>query len=288
MTPPLVLGLLLVAWPTVATDSDCPSAMDVESTLRVLLRDDNLQAGAVEVKTTPNGLIIELRPDDRDLGAQRALAVVGTCKERARAVAVVIATWWPAKPAHEVEPILESAARPEAVATKKLSRPLSLIAGGFASLVSGSASAGARVEALWLPWLGSIGPRLALSGTGPHGGDLGDGQARFTRAAAELGMAYADRWLSLDASVLASLFWVEGSGFSERNQTATGFAAGATMGARVGWPVGRLQPWIGLRGLMWPQSQRLYVLDLSTDIQTSRAMPHWEFQLGAGVAFSVF
>jgi hypothetical protein len=183
--------------------------------------------------------------------------------------------------------MLASAAPTGSVATEERSRPLLLVAGGFASLVADSVTAGARVEALWLPWSGSLGPRLGLSGTGPHGGDLGNGSVSFMRAATELGMAYADRWLSLDASLVASLFRVEGSGFRVRNQTAVGFAVGASAGARVGFHLGGLQPWIGLRGLLWPQSQRMYVLDPSTDTETSRSMPHWELQLGAGVASSI-
>ena len=287
MSLALVLGLLVAARPVVATDSDCPSARDIESYLSVLLPGDHLRTGVVEVKIAPEGLTVDLRPEDPALHAQRALAVVGTCQERARAVAVVVATWWPAAAAPAAEPMLESAAPAGSVATEARSRPLLLVAGGFASLVADSVTAGARVEALWLPWSGSLGPRLGLSGTGPHGGDLGHGSVSFMRAAAELGMAYADRWLSLDASLVASLFRVEGSGFRVRNQTAVGFAAGASAGARVGFRLGGLQPSIGLRGLLWPQSQRIYVLDPSNDTETSRSMPHWELQLGAGVAFSI-
>ena len=284
MISTLALAFLLAAGPVITTDSDCPSARDIGSYLSVLLPGALSQAGAVNVTAAPDGLVVELRPEDPGFGAQRSLAVVGTCEERARAAAVVIATWWPAKPTRIQSTTPETSTVAKSGATEK--HQLALVPGIFASVVSGSMAPGLRVEALWLRWSPAIGPRLAVSGTSRHGGALGDGQAHFTRAAAEFGVAYAGRTLGLDAGALASLFWIEGSGFNV-NQKATGFAAGTTAGARVGWSFRRFQPWLGLRGILWPQSQRIYILQPSTNIETSRSLPHWELQLGAGIALSL-
>jgi hypothetical protein len=286
MISTLALAFLLAAGPIIATDSDCPSARDIGSYLSVLLPGELSQSGAVNVTTVPDGLVVELRPEDPEFGAQRSLAVVGTCEERARAAAVVIATWWPTKPTRTQAPTPEASTVAKPVATQKHAYQLALVSGVFASVVSGSTAPGLRVEALWFRWSSVIGPRLAVSGTGQHGGALGEGQAHFRRAAVEFGVAYVGRSLSLDAGALASLFWIEGSGFNE-NQKATGFAAGATAGVRVGWSFRRLQPWLGLRGILWPQSQRTYVLQPSTHTETSRPIPHWELQLGAGIALSL-
>jgi hypothetical protein len=283
MITTIVLGLLLSAQPTVGSNSNCPSARDIESNLSVLLPGETAQPGTVLVSTTPDGLLVELRPKTPGSGALRSVAVGDNCEERAKAAAVVIATWWPTGAA----PSVRSETQPATVKWSDTRRRLGLSVGGYASVVSGSVAPGGRAEATWTPRGQAFGLRLSLGGTGPQGGSLGQGQAHWTRAAAELGPTFSLGNLRLDGGMVASLMWIEGSGFAV-NQKSTGGSLGATAGVRLGWAWGRALPWLELRGLLWPQSQRIYITDSATDLQTTRPMPHWELQLGAGIAFSLF
>ena len=162
-----------------------------------------------------------------------------------------------------------------------------LSAGGYASVAWSGVSPGGRAEAVWSRFGRGFGLRLALGGTAQHGGSLGQGQAHWSRAAAELGPTFSLGNLRLDAGGVASILWIEGSGFAV-NQKSTGGSVGATTGVRMGWAWGRTLPWLELRGQWWPQTQRIYVTDSASDLQTSRAMPHLELQLGAGIAFTLY
>jgi hypothetical protein len=251
----------------------------------VLLPDGTAQAGRVNVATLPETLLIDLRPEQADLGVQRSLIVSGTCEERARSVAVVIATWWPVEPARSTEVAFGSGPAGDTVG--KGGQRLELGAVGFASVVSEGVAPGLGLEAQWLPWSRTHGLRLALSGTGSHGGALGQGQAHWQRAGAEAGFAYARGALSLDAGGVAGVVRVQCSGFAG-TQSSTGMAFGATAGGRVGWRLGRHMPYVSLRALFWPQAQRMVVFDPAADVEASRTLPHWEAQIGAGIAYSVF
>jgi hypothetical protein len=116
---------------------------------------------------------------------------------------------------------------------------------------------------------------------------MGPGQVSWSRASLELGPSYAFRFLHVDAGLVGSLLWVAGSGFSE-NRTASGAAAGITAGARVALPGSRVEPWLELRGIVWPQSQQMNVTNSSNGSQSGQPLPHAELQMGAGVQFSLF
>jgi hypothetical protein len=218
--------------------------------------------------------------------AQRSLAVGEECEERARAAAIVISTWWPVGPAPVARADVRAEPRTRTIGKGESSPRFAMAAGGFASMISAGVAPGARVEATWAPEARAFAVRLSMTWTGSQGGRLGPGEAHWTRATTEIGPTYSRGILRVDAGAVASLFWIQGSGFAV-NQTSTGAAAGSTAGARVGWARGRLSPWLELRGFVWPQSQRIYVTDASTDVETSRPMPHWELQLGAGIASSL-
>ena len=281
MTAALVMAFLVSANPSVGSSSDCPSARDIESNLAVLLPGEAARPGTVWVSTAQEGLLVELRPNEPGFGAQRSVAVGDDCAERARAAAVVIATWWPVGGGAAIP-----APAPPVIASPATARHrLEVSAGGYTSVVADGIAPGGRAEIAWSPGARPFGLRLALGGTAAHGATLGQGHAQWTRASAELGPAYFRGNLRADLGAVASLLLIEGSGFTV-NQESSGASAGATAGLRVGWKWRRALPWLELRGLWWPQSQRIYVTDSATNLQTSHAMTHAELQLGVGVAFS--
>jgi hypothetical protein len=271
--------LVPAALPTVTSASSCPSARDVASNLAVLLSDTTAVPGSAVVSSAPDGLSVDLRTEDSGFVANRSVVVGGDCEERAKAAAVVIATWWPVGPA--------GPRHSEETGREERSRGFGVAAGGYASIVSGSVAPGARAEASFAPRGSAFGVRLAGGGTAAHGNSLAEGQVHWSRVSVELGPTYASRWLRVDAGAVGSLLWVEGSGFSE-NRQSKGAAAGVTLGVRAAPQWGRIQPWLELRGVAWPQSQQMNVTDAATGSRLSRAFPHGEFQLGAGVALAVF
>jgi len=283
MSSAVLFALWLAAHPTIASNSDCPSSRDIESHLSVLLPNDDVPSGTATISAAPNGLLVDLRAENRAFRAQRTVVVGGDCEERARAAAVVIATWWPVGTAG----IERAETKPEVFVARESPRRFDVSAGGFASVGSDGVAPGARLEAAWLPWAQSFGFRLSVGGTGWQGGSLGQGQAHWMRAASEIGPTYSRGVLRLDGSVVASLFRIQGSGFTV-DQTSTGVSVGASAGLRAGWAWNQWLPWLELRAIWWPQSQRIYVTDLGTGLQTTRPMPHAELQLGAGIALSLF
>ena len=286
MTPILIVGLLLASQPTVISDSNCPSTRDIEENLSVLLPAEMVRPGTAVVVSRADGLAIELRPEGAEQSDPRSLAVGSGCEERAKAAAVTIATWWPTRPASKgVVP-----ERAEAALTAEGRRPgahiVSVAAGGFASLISGSAAPGVRAEVAWAPWAGALALRLDLAGTGSHSGSLGPGRVQFRRIASEVGVAWSRGPLRLDGAGVFSLLFVEGQGYTS-NQQSSGISFGLSAGARLSWSLGRLAPWLELRGVGWPQSQRIFVTDSAAGTRSQRSLPHAELQLGAGISVSL-
>jgi hypothetical protein len=282
MTYALLVGALLVARLGVASNSNCPSSRDIDSNLSVLMSDDAGPSGTVLVTAGVEGLLIDMRPEGAMLGAQRTVAVGSDCEERAKAAAVVIATWWPGRADRPAQAVAVSE-----VSQARASRAhVALSAGVFASMVSDGISPGIRIEGAWSPVNRPFGLRLSASGVGAQSASLGNGRVSYWRASAELGPTYTYRSLRLDVGGLLSVLKIQGSEYSE-NQSPTGASVGATAGVRLGWAWGRALPWLELRGMLWPQSQRITVLDSATGTETSRPIPRAELQLGAGVALSL-
>jgi hypothetical protein len=216
---------------------------------------------------------------EKSQGEQRSVEVGNDCEQRAKAAAVVIATWWPNEEGVPSRPDLRD--RPIPVAARKA---VDVSMGALASASVDGIAPGVRTE-LWLRGQ-RFGARSALGATFAHGASLGRGQAAWWRASAELGPTYHTKYLRLDAGAVVALLAVSGSEFA-RNDRSFGATFGATVGVRLAKSTGRTRPWIELRGIGWPLSQRIYVLDGVTGAQTSHALPHVEVQLCAGFAFSL-
>jgi hypothetical protein len=242
MTVALLFSLLL-AGPSIASNSACPSSRAIDDELLVLLPSDGTRSGTAVVVGLPNRLLIDLRPADKSHGEQRSVEVGNDCEQRAKAAAVVIATWWPNEEGAPSRPDLRD--RPIPVDARK---EFDVSVGALASASVDGIAPGVRAES----WLRGqrFGARSALGATFAHGASLGRGQATW-------------------------------------NDRSFGATFGATVGVRLAKSTGRTRPWIELRGIGWPLSQRIYVLDGDTGAQTSHALPHLEVQLCAGFAFSL-
>ncbi|HJX66836.1 MAG TPA: hypothetical protein VJ860_23135, partial [Polyangia bacterium] len=164
---------------------------------------------------------------------------------------------------------------------------VTVAAGGFASLILGSAAPGVHAEVTWAPWARPFALRLDLAGTGTHGASLGSGQVQFRRLASEVGAAWSRGPLRLDGAAVVSLVFVEGRGYTS-NQQSSGTSLGLSAGARLSWKIGRWAPWLEVRAVAWPQSQRIFVTDSATVTRSQRSLPHVELQLGAGISVSLF
>ena len=286
MTLGLIFGLLVAFQPTVTSDSSCPSTRDIEDNLAVLLPAEVARPGTAVVMSRGDGIAIRLRPEGGQETAERLIAVGSGCEDRARAAAVAIATWWPTGAAAKDSAPDPFEAGPATAGPHRNAPVVTVAAGGFASVVSGSVAPGVRVEAAWAPWAGPLAFRLDFAGTDAHGEGLTPGQVKFRRLASEAGVAWSRGPLRLDGAAVISLVFAEGQGYTS-NQQSSGLSFGVSAGARLSWSLGRFAPWLELRGIEWPQSQRIFVTDSATGARRDRALPHGELQLGAGIAFSL-
>jgi hypothetical protein len=286
MTPASIVALWLALQPRVVSDSNCPSASAVEENLSVLLPAEAVRPGTVAVISRADGLAIHLQPEGTEQSEERSLAVGSGCEERAKAAAVAIATWWPTQPAAKditPAPVAVTLATP---APRPKAHVVTVAAGGFASLIAGSAAPGVRAEATWAPWASALAFRLDLAGTGARGASLAPGQVQFRRLASEIGAAWSRGPLRLDGAAVVSLVFVEGQGYTA-NQQSSGTSLGLSAGARLSWKIGRWAPWLEMRGVAWPQSQRIFVTDSATGTRSQSSLPHGELQLGAGISVSL-
>jgi len=291
----LLPGVLVAALPMVTSDSACPPTRSIEAHLATLLDPHTAQPGTAIVREQAGELVIQLRPDG-DEGAERTIAVDGTCEDRAMAAAVAIATWWQVRPRRADPPIPAPApvtvrapgpAQDAAAEQAEARASVTVVAGGFASILADTVAPGARVGLDWLPGRSSVGLRAGVAFTGEHDGALGVGRVGWRRVAGELGLAWSRGPLAIDGAGLVSRIVVAGSGYTA-NQSSSGFAFGFGVSARLGWWFGRTGLWGEARGVGWPQSQRIVVNDASTPARLVRELPHAELQVGAGVSFRLF
>jgi hypothetical protein len=201
-------------------------------------------------------------------------------------MAVVISIWWFVAGANLSRAEVAAAGPAESSAAAPRTGRFRLGAGGFASMVADGTALGGRLAADWLPrQTRGFGLRVSSAYTGSQTGGVGQGQASWSRATAELGPSYSLGHARFDAGAVASLLWIGGEGFKP-NQHSSGAAFGMTLGGRAEWPWGRVVPWIEIRGFLWPQSQTISVLDATTGMKTSHDLPHEELQLGGGIALA--
>lgn len=293
MTVSLFLSLLLAASPMVATDSACPSTRSIEAQLQKLLSPTAVPGRAL-VEDQTDRLVLRLQPEGAE-GAERIIAVTGSCEERAMAAAVAIATWWQIGGRRdETVPVVEQDAVVNQTRNQaSLSPPdqdagkhrvlITVAAAGFASIASGDVAPGARIG-LDLGWWEHHAVRIGLSATGRHTVGLSSGQVGFRRLSGELGVVWSRGGFHLEGVGLVSRISVEGSDY-QRNEQSAGFSLGLSMAGRWGLSYRRATLWFEARGVLWPQSQRLVVSDADGSGRMFRDLPHAELQIGAGLSF---
>ena len=252
----------------------------------MLLPAEVVRPGTAAVMSRADGLAIHLQPEGSEQSEERSITVGSGCEERAKAAAVAIATWWPTQPAAKDSTPVPVAVTLVTAAPRPKAHVVTVAAGGFASLIAGSAAPGVHAEVTWAPWASALAFRVDLAGTGAHGASLGAGQVQFRRMASEAGVAWSRGPLRLDGAAVLSLVFVEGQGYTS-NQQSSGTSLGLSAGARLSWALGRGAPWLELRGVAWPQSQQIFVTDSATGTRSQRSLPHVELQLGAGVSVSL-
>jgi hypothetical protein len=255
-----------------------------------------------------------LRADGARL-AERDLPPTGTCAERARAAAAVIATWAgifereappdrsPATPGAAPTPALaataaEPAARlaPVATATKVAAtggiQPAPALAAGSLWIGVGVLASWAGPASDWVPsaeialrYSGQsrLGWRASLTGTTAHTMAISSARdAMWSRLAAGIGPSLV--WpagrcrLEAHLQAVGSVLRAQGSGFVS-NISSYGVAVGASAGLRVAFPWASGTPWLGIEALYWAGDQRFVV---SSSV-AERGLPPVELLAGAGL-----
>jgi len=230
MTPASIVALLLALQPHVASDSNCPSASAVEENLSVLLPAELVRPGTAAVISRADGLAIHLQPEGTEQSEERSITVGSGCEERAKAAGRghrhLVANPTGRQGQHARARGSDACHTP---APHPKARVVTVAAGGFASLIAGSAAPGVRAEVAWAPWASALAFRLDLAGTGAHGASLSPGQVQFRRMASEVGAAWSRGPLRLDGAAVLSLVFVEGQGYTS-NQQSSGTSLGLSAG----------------------------------------------------------
>ena len=284
-------GLVALAVQVEANGQVCPTAAQVHAALEGMLdtRTSERRGGDAAVVESAGGqLTVRVRDQSGAVVGERRVNAAGSCDERARTAAVVIAaleTRLPA-PTEPVKLSVASAVRapaPAPPASPPAARELELT--GLVASTGESVAPGGRVD-LALLGRAPLVLRAAVSYTGAltHKVGLGPGAGRFSRAALAVGAGSRNGlpgrfYFESGGEAVASALRIEGTGFMH-NRTNTTFDPGLRLAARLG------RAWSGLRLAVtagvgaWLRPQKLY-LDGGSG-ETSE-LPRFEVQLGLAV-----
>lgn len=236
-------------------------------------------------------IIVTLFGPALELLEERRLAPYPSCDERARAAAIVVASWLTALPpaapptvpfARSAAPTLGRAAAPSAPG-RTLSFQAS--AAALASLSAETVAPGLLVEVALRPRAGRW--SLSLGGLleGQHHKAFGDGQATWWRLGAGAGAAWrAVRgriWLDLGATFLVTRLAIAGTEFANNTGGAT-WDVGAAGGMRLGYGSRRVQPWLGAWAVGWGGRQNLYIAGEVAADATRGEIPRLDALFGIG------
>lgn len=276
---------------------DCPSAEAVAAALKSLAPPTSETPVTIELRSTDAGMMIRFR-DANGASAKRWLDAQPSCAARAEAAAVVIAAYrlrlndGTALRPPEMEPPEASSAEASASIRRSPPRRKPVAFEVSAAFVSAVASDGAFAPgaaaglALARP-NGRFAAHLALTGTGERSIALGDGHARWTRLAIQIGALYRQRlgsWvLDATADAVAALLLVEGDGFVD-NRAATNFDPGLAAGLRIGRRWRGVTPFVGATATGWLRGQRVAANAVSSTVE----LPRFDALLTAGASFGNF
>jgi hypothetical protein len=178
------------------------------------------------------------------------------------------------------------AATVAAVAPSPRPAPAWVVSAGanvLASLDGNTLAPGATVEGRLRARRSGWAARLALTVIGTHRLDVGPGQAAWRRTTAAIGIGR--RWASPQAfveagfDVLLGQLAVEGEGFTIADRDRS-LDAGAALGMRAGFRVGRFEPYVGAALAGWLRPQTVEV----SGVQGRQRLPAADAHVGMGVS----
>ena len=269
---------------TVRSDGECPSTGAVRSALLAIRPDDEWPPVSADIQTDGDSIAITLGDD-----ATRGITVPADCAARARAVALVIATWSGELPEQAAAAPSLSAAAPAPLLTRRAARVFSLGISVFYSMVGGSAP-GALVELGNFGRAGGFGFRVHGAYQAAKSVALDMGESNYYRSMLAAAVAY--RWsaprlfLAADVGIAGNLTRAWGSGYSQ-DQSDYALNAGLFADGRIGLRWGRFALWSDFRMYRWPRAETLHVDTLSTGPYRTTILPAWDahWGLGAGWVF---
>jgi hypothetical protein len=300
----------------------CPSPADVERAFAPIATVP--PAGAAEetviIERDPRGggaLIRFGHGGDRDRASDtassqasnaRALERQMSCRQRAQAAAVIVATHLEAHWAPRVA-VVSEAPRADAPAVVKAAAPPVInaaatpppatqvyrtdVEAGLLGARAGSLAAGGEI-ALGHAFAARDRLRLGLGLTAAHSVSVAGGQAVWSRASVSVG--YTRRipvrkvdpahggFFDLGAALLASRLRLGSEGF-HREEVSSVFHPGLQASLRAGQPLSRrLTGWAGFGGTYWPRAQRVFL----RDVPETTILPRFELYATVGASWAIW
>jgi hypothetical protein len=283
----LVGGTMLLSASQVALsgDTDCPAPADIWRYLGPLLPGTRDGAGpdhaVVETRSESELQIILTTVDGIML--KRTIARSSACDHLAETVAVLIASW-------ETElhpgwiPTVEASSERTTAGTSSAHDAVAVWAtiGTQISDAAGSMVPGVSLGLAVGPRRGQWTARLSATGAAAHKAPLGPGEISWNRwsGAAGIGRVVGTGRINVDieAAVVGGLVIVTGRGFST-NDSVMRPDVGMSLGARLQWHTGYVEPWVGVGVDIWPLEQEARV----TGWPEGRPLPRVEPRIGIGI-----
>jgi len=267
-----------------------PSAWPAEAAIKSVVL-----AEAGDRQTGRASLVVTLFGKSHEMLEERRLLLYPTCDERARAVAVVLASWLTALPSGAPLAMQLTKAAPPPAPAVVLVAPVpasaapaiavNASAAALASVATDGVAPGVMVEATLAPsdarWSGSLAGLLE----GTHSKSVGGGQATWWRWGGVAGGAWkvvrGRVWLDVRAAFLFTRLHIAGTGFPS-NTAGTTWDLSAALGTRLGYAGSRLQPWLGAWAVGWGGAQNVHLVGSDTPRD---ALPRFEALFGLGATF---
>ena len=279
----------------VAGASQCPSAIDVASSLEGLIapREPGLAADTATLTDDGASVTVALqRASGEPIGEKRLDAGL-SCAQRARAAAVVIAAW-EARLAAEAPALAVPPAPPAAVvalAPSAMVLPLpedtlelGVSAGGSINGTTLAPTAAVEVAHAFLR--GRVVPAVSALFVGSHTMTVTAGAASWRRygLVATVGSRrdWRPLWAEARLGVALTLLDISGSLF-QTNRSGVTFDPGAEVGARLGLRARQVRWWLDAAIALWPRGQDVYV----GGVPGSATLPRGQALLSLGAAYEI-
>lgn len=252
----------------IVSDSVCPTAELVRAALETLGGASPQRGAVVTVRDAAAGVSLTFQWQGAGTADVRTVAAPAECQQRARAAAVVIASWLGALPATPLAPPAPTA---EAGAPNTVVAPAPSpstapdhrwwLGAGLGAGLGGGVAPGARFEvSRGRASGGGAGVLAAVQATLPRSLSVGGGTSSWIRPA--LGLAAFFAWpvgataITADLGPVAAATLAWGSGYPS-NRSDQGASLGVCAGLRLQLGSGSSRPWLELRAIRWLTAHRL-------------------------------